>query len=126
MCGKHRTLSTCVFGSVARKGVMGAYFGSVANTGVSEKRRCLPIEERDGMGRGYLPLSSCKRVRNELIAKKLSDAHFVAKIPRVRDLLILKRLRSALVFGAQSPSGILEKLGAGRVKVRRQMQRNEA
>jgi hypothetical protein len=34
----------------------------------------------------------CKRVRNDLIAKELVDVHFVVKIPRVRDQLILNGL----------------------------------
>src|SRR5579863_8316309 len=46
MCGKQGTLSTCVFGCVASKGVTGAFSGCVVNTRVSEKGRCLPMEER--------------------------------------------------------------------------------
>jgi len=36
MCGKHRTLSTCVFGCVAKKRLKERFFGSVARKGVSE------------------------------------------------------------------------------------------
>jgi len=40
----------------------------------------------------YLPPGFCARVRKGLTAKELDDAHFVVKVPRVREPLIPKGL----------------------------------
>jgi hypothetical protein len=66
MCGKQKTLSTCVFGSVARKGVTYKILGCVANERLSGKE-CpstalgTSLPRLAGLGRGVLPLSLCKK-----------------------------------------------------------------
>jgi hypothetical protein len=47
----------CVFGSVARKGVTGAFFGCVANTEVSKKGLSIAAKERNGMERWVYALT---------------------------------------------------------------------
>jgi hypothetical protein len=53
MCGKQRTLSTCVFGSVASKRVTGSIFGSVANERLSGEWRVTP-RLRSGQASGQM------------------------------------------------------------------------
>ena len=71
MCGEHRTLSTCVFGCVARKELTGAISGSVASKelrdwrlearGWTEKMQSVPRGERNSMRGVGVPLSLRKK-----------------------------------------------------------------